>query len=129
MLWDTSSYVATILNKVDVVMSVGIAPHEKYKDRPQHVVVSAKLFFHKGKINATDINDCVNYAVIRDFIASWADRDHVDLIETLGDELIEKCFEDSRVEAVWIAIEKPDIFHDAESVGIEVYRTRADQDK
>lgn len=129
MLWDTQSYVATVLDDVDVVMSVGIADHEKYPDRPQHVVVSAKLFYHIEKMNIESIDDCVNYATIRDFIAGWSSRPHVDLIETLAEDLLDKCFEDKRVEAVWIKIKKPDIFHDVKSVGIEVYRKRNDHEK
>lgn len=129
MLWDTTSYVATVLEDVDVVMSVGIADHEKYPDRPQHVLVSAKLFYHAEKMNVESINDCVNYATIRDFIASWSKRDHVDLIETLAEELLDECFKDSRVEASWVKIKKPDIFHDAKYVGIEVYRKREDHEK
>lgn len=124
MLWSRQSYVETILEDIDVVMSIGICPHEKYPDRPQHVLVSVKLYQQIDRIEAKDIKDCINYAVIHDFVAGWRDRPHVDLLETLAEELAEKCLEDSRIDACWLSIRKPDIYHDTQSVGIQVYRTR-----
>ena len=126
MLWSQQSYVETVLEDIDVVMSIGICDHEKYPDHPQHVLVSVKLYQSLAKINAKSIDDCINYARIHDAVAAWRTRPHVDLLETLVDELIDVCLEDPRLDACWVSIKKPDIYHDTKYVGVQAYRTRAD---
>ena len=67
----------------------------------------------------------IDYDGIRDFLKGFPARPHTDLLETLLDEVVEKCFADNRVEACRVSILKLDIFNEAESAGVEVYRTRA----
>ena len=51
---------------------------------------------------------------------------HIELLETLGEMILEMCFEDDRILSVWMKLEKLDVFKDAESVGIEIVRDRTD---
>jgi 7,8-dihydroneopterin aldolase/epimerase/oxygenase len=62
---------------------------------------------------------------VRQYLQTFPSLPHVDLLEEIAEEIVAKCFEDSRVEACCVAVLKPDIFNEAEAAGIEVFRTRA----
>jgi dihydroneopterin aldolase len=46
------------------------------------------------------------------------------LLEPLAEELIQLCFKHPAVEAARVRLEKPDIFSEAQGVGIELYRRK-----
>ena len=49
---------------------------------------------------------------------------HTDLLETIAEEIVANCLADERVAACRVSVMKLDIFNEAESAGIEVFRTR-----
>ena len=51
-----------------------------------------------------------------------ASRDHVNLVETLAEDVAAMCLSDDRVRSARVRIEKLDILNDAESVGVEIER-------
>lgn len=124
---ENQSCITVFLDDIDVVMSIGICGHERAADFKQTVRVSVKLYQNKARLAVGGIEDCLDYSKIHDFVAAWADRDHVDLVETLAAELTDKCLEDKRVDACRVRISKPDIYQDTDAVGIEIYRKREDQ--
>ena len=67
----------------------------------------------------------IDYDPVRDFLKTFPSLPHTDLLETIVDEIVAKCFENDRVEACRVSVLKPDIFNEAAAAGIEVYRTRA----
>ena len=62
---------------------------------------------------------------IRDFLKQFPTRPHTELLETLLDEIVAKCFEDPRVDACRVSVMKLSIFNEVGAAGVEVYRTRA----
>lgn len=126
MLQGNQSCIITFVEDLEVVMSIGICDHERAAGFKQRVLVSVKLFRNQARLQAQNIEDCLNYAELHDYIAAWADRDHVDLLETLAEELVEKSLSDPRIDACWVRVAKPDIFEDSNAVGVEFYTKRED---
>ena len=66
----------------------------------------------------------MDYGVVADQIRAMVATGHVNLVETLAERIADICLSDIRVEAARIRVEKLDILPDAESVGVEIERTR-----
>ncbi len=66
----------------------------------------------------------IDYDRVRDHISGWRGRDHVELLETLVEELIGVCFALPPVEACRVRITKPHIFPEAAGAGVEIFRRR-----
>lgn len=124
-LWDSRcDYYRVALRDVVVEMQIGIAEWER--GATQRVVVNVDLFAHQGAHTGSDISSCINYDPIHEFIISqWPSRPHTDLLETLAEELIAVCFQDERVEAARVSLQKPDVYADAGAAEVEFYRVRA----
>jgi dihydroneopterin aldolase len=112
------------LNNVVVECRCGIHPWEKHPERPNRLSINVTMF---AKLNCRRIEQFgyIDYDHIRDFLKTFPGRPHTDLLETLLDEIIEKCFTDERVDACRVSILKLDIFNETEAAGVEAYRTRA----
>ncbi len=123
------SYLETFLDNVEIVMSIGITEAERAENGAQHVLVSAHMFEEKAKFNDTDITTCLDYHRVYQYLMTWENRPHTDLIETLAEELTAFIFEDSRVDACHVKVKKPDIYKNAACSGVAIYRTRKDHEK
>jgi dihydroneopterin aldolase len=49
-------------------------------------------------------------------------RGHINLVETLAEEVAAMCLQDRRVRSVRVRVEKLDVFPDVTSVGVEIER-------
>ncbi len=103
---------------------VGIYEHEKNK--PQRLIVGVDLTVREEREGHEDrLEKVVCYETVVRGIKKIASQGHVNLIETLAERIAQVCLEDWRVLAVRVCIEKPDVFDDCDSVGIEIERLRA----
>ncbi len=110
-----------IAKGISVDMFVGICDFE-YLNK-QTVVVNVTAW-GKPKFKAESINDCLDYSKVCSLVHSWTNREHVDLVETLLQELIEFVFQDPRIETVDIEVLKPDVIKHTDYVGVGAYITR-----
>ena len=101
----------------------GVHPWERHAERPNRLKITVEMYagLQPGPIGPSAV---INYDCIRDFLKTFPTLPHTDLLETIVDEIVAKCFEIERVEACRIAVLKPDIFSEVEAAGIEVFRTR-----
>ncbi len=106
---------------LEMIASVGVHAHEKIK--PQRIRVSIDLDVGPRAPDATDTVDTVlSYEnVVKDIRAIVA-TGHFHLIETLAEHIAAGCLTHDSVKTVTVKIEKPDIFPDAATVGIEIER-------
>jgi dihydroneopterin aldolase len=111
----------------DLVIEVAIGLHPWEQLRPQRLVVNVEAWAYVGRPYTHDDAEAIlDYDAIRDTIREdWPKRAHVKLLEPLAEELIQLCFKHRAVEAARVRLEKPDIFSEAQGVGIELYRRRA----
>jgi len=115
-------YTVTVRGLV-VMCSIGIRPEEQ--DRPQRVRVSVELTAPAGAIfPGDDRRRVINYEKIVAAIRALAAAGHIDLCEGLAERIADACFADPRVAHVRVAVEKLDVFPDAEGVGAILERNR-----
>ncbi len=103
--------------------SIGIRPEEQ--DILQRVRVSVELTAAEGAIfPGENRRRVINYEKIVTAIRVIADSGHIDLCEGFAERVADACFADPRVAHVRIAVEKLDVFPDAEGVGAILERAR-----
>lgn len=124
-LWDAGrGYQRVVLRDMIVEVRLGLHPWERHAERPQRIVVNVELFAHQDGPFSGGAESVLDYDPIRDAVRAWRGRDHVELIETLLEELVTLCFASKAVEACRVSIVKPDIFNETAGAGVEVYRLR-----
>ena len=125
--WDPNrSHVRVVLRDVEVQASVGLHPWERFRERPTRLIVNVEMLAAAaGPVDGGGAAGIIDYDRVRSFIVTWPARPHVDLLETLVEELVAECFKIEPVQACRVSVMKPDIFNDAAAVGVEVFRVRA----
>ena len=100
---------------------IGIHPHER--ELAQRVRFTVEIDAIESSAG-DDIAGVVSYEDIVIGIKRIIGAGHINLVETLAEEVAELCLGDSRVSAARIRIEKLDVFREAGSVGVEIERQR-----
>lgn len=117
------SYQCLALRGVTLQLRVGVYAAEKAA--PQPVTIDVELYRRAGRFTGTGLADCLDYdRVHRWLVETWPGRPHVELLETLAEELIGKCLEDARVEACRVVLRKPAAYGGVGVPEIEVLRRR-----
>jgi dihydroneopterin aldolase len=108
---------------VDVHMGI----HEHEKGRTQPVRINLVLYMRTDTAPATDsISEVFNYDRVRTGILDLIDGRHINLQETLVEEIARLCLDFAEVVAVRVSTEKTDIYPDTDGVGYELVRIRND---
>ncbi len=103
---------------------LGVYDHEKVA--PQRVIINLDLTVDEGtEPYEDDLRNVVCYATVVRQVEAIVRRGHVHLVETLAEMIAGACFEDPRVCAARVRIEKPDAIPQARSVGVEIERVRS----
>ena len=101
-------------------MGIGVDPSEI--GRRQAVVVHVRMEVDPA-LRAS--GTYVSYApVVEHLLALGASDRHVDLVEEVAEIAAAKALEDPGVVRVEVTVEKPDIFPEADAVGVTITRTR-----
>ena len=111
----------TILDGLEVMMRLGIHPHEV---APQRVVVSVEMtVVYPGPLGEDAIEEVLDYDFVRTGIRSLATERPFALQETLCEAIAGLCLADERVKRVKVRTVKADVYPDAR-VGCEIVRER-----
>jgi len=101
--------------------SIGVHHHEKHV--PQRVRVNLDLAVREGNLDlGDDIGNVVCYEAIVAGVRRITTAGHVNLVETLAEQVAAMCLSDPRIRTARVRIEKLDVFPDATSVGVEIER-------
>ena len=107
----------------DLLLPCSIGVHQHEKTKPQQIRINLDLAVKESTDALNDqIENVVNYEEIVIGVRALIARGHVNLVETLADDIATMCLEDLRVRSVRVQIEKLDVFEDATSVGVEIER-------
>lgn len=107
----------------DLVVPCSIGIHDHEKEAPQRVRLNLDLAVHEPADAIDDeYTNVVCYEKIADNVRELIGRGHVNLVETLAEEIASICLENIRVRSVRVRVEKLDIMADATSVGVEIER-------
>ncbi len=112
----------------DLSIDASIGFHDFEKQARQRVLVSVDLFLpiEQSTSPHDDVADVLDYDFIRESIVAIAQSRHFNLQETLIDEISALCLAQPRIQAVRVESQKPDVYPDCKTVGIEVFRWAKD---
>jgi dihydroneopterin aldolase len=112
------------LRNYEVQINIGV--HEFEKKGEQRVLINVDLFIPLAVSTPHEdrLHEVVDYDFIRDTIARRMAQGHIHLQETLCDDVAQAMLAHPKVRAVRVSTEKPDVYPDCESVGVEVFRIK-----
>jgi 7,8-dihydroneopterin aldolase/epimerase/oxygenase len=125
-IFDTLALECRRLFLRDHVVPVQIGAHDFEKGVTQRLVFNVELFvpFASSTPKADKLDEVVDYDFVREVIAQRISRGHIELQETLCDELVQLLLVHPQVRAVRLSTQKPDVYPDCAGVGVEVFRMK-----
>ena len=123
---DKHSIKRTVFIKDFIIKEIiGIHEHEKIKK--QKIKFNIVLNVDQSSIpDEKDIKSIVDYEKITNKLENLIKSKKYNFLESLAEDSFEEIFKDKRINSVTIKIEKPEAIKNAESVGVEVFKTRKD---
>ena len=104
---------------------IGIHDHEKIKK--QKIKFNIVIDVNQNTIpDEKDIRSIIDYEKIITKIENLTKSTQYNFLESLAEDSFKEIFEDKRINSVKIKIEKPDAIKNADSVGVEVFKSRSD---
>lgn len=104
-------------------LPVNIGVHAFEKQGAQRLLINVDLWV--ALADSTPENDrldeVVDYDFIRDAVAARVAQGHIELQETLADDLLATMLAHPKVRAARVSTEKPDVYPDCDAVGCEVF--------
>ena len=109
------------LRNYEVWINIGV--HEFEKKGEQRVLINVDLYvpLATSTPRADQLAEVLDYDFIRSTIATRMSKGHVHLQETLCDDVLALMLAHPNVRAARVSTEKPDVYPDCESVGVEVF--------
>ena len=107
---------------------IGVYPEEKGGRQPVRINISFEMrddgLDHPDGIGPDDVTRVVDYDGLTKQVRALIGRAHVQLVETLAEQIASLCLNDPRVLAARVCVEKLAVFADAASAGVEIDRSR-----
>jgi dihydroneopterin aldolase len=112
------------LKAFEINMNIGV--HDFEKQGAQRVIVNIDLYvpLQSNTPNKDELSEVVDYDFMRQTIADIIAPGHIQLQETLCDEIVKRMLAHPLVFATRVSTEKPDVYPDCEGVGVEVFRSK-----
>ena len=102
---------------------IGINDWER--KRAQNILINITMLTDTRPAAETDdIDDCINYSTMSKKIMAHAENASRLTVEALANDLARICLQEASVQRVIIRVEKPGAVRFAESVGVEIERSR-----
>jgi dihydroneopterin aldolase len=114
------------LRNVELQANIGI--HDFEKQGAQRILVNIDLFVPLADSTPSHdkIDEVLDYDFIHGAIRERVALGHINLQETLCDDLARVLLAHPLARAVRVSTEKPDVYPDCDAVGVEVFRIKAD---
>ena len=109
------------------VVHIHIGVHDFEKLGTQRVLFNVDLYVPMAQSTpvADELDEVVDYDFIRRSIIERVAQGHVQLQETLADDVLRLMLAHPRVRAARVSTEKPDVYPDCDAVGVEVFASKA----
>src|ERR1700744_2080251 len=110
---ENDDHVRVRLQNISVDVHCGLHPWERHPERPNRLLINVDLYapLRNGPMEPQGY---INYDRVRDFLKNLGTHPHIDLLETLVDEIVAECFRLDRVEACRVSVLKQTIFNETE---------------
>ena len=112
------------LSNYEVAVRIGV--HDFEKQGAQRLLINVDLWVGLAETTPQHdrLDEVVDYDFIRSTIAARVDQGHIELQETLCDDVVALLLDHPKVRAVKVSTRKPDVYPDCEAVGVEVFRMK-----
>ncbi len=95
------------------------------REKPQDILINITAFADTRPAAQTDkLEDCVNYRSLAKKVQAHAERAARFTVEALANDLAGLCLQEKGVLKVIVRVEKPGAVRFADSVGVEIERSR-----
>jgi FolB domain-containing protein len=102
---------------------IGIRDWER--KRIQDILINIILYTDtRQAAESDDINDCADYSTVSKKVLAHAETANRFTVEALANDLISLCLQEKNVVKAMVRVEKPGAVRFAESVGVEIERSR-----
>ncbi|EHR73065.1 dihydroneopterin aldolase [Burkholderiales bacterium JOSHI_001] len=107
-------------------LRVDIGVHDFEKRAPQRLHINVELYvpLAASTPQRDHISEVVDYDFVREVIHQRVARGHIELQETLADDLLRALLAHPGVRAARVSTEKPDVYPDCDAVGVEVFGSK-----
>jgi len=121
-----SSIKRTVFIKDFIIQEIiGIHEHEKIKIK--NIKYNIVVDVNQNTVpDEKDIKSIVDYEKITNKLENLVKNKKYNFLESLAEDSFKEIFEDKRINSVKIKIEKPEAIKNADSVGVEVFKSRSD---
>jgi dihydroneopterin aldolase len=110
-----------IIRDLRLDMLIGIHDHEKEKPQPVLLNIEAEIEPPSG---GDSIDGTVCYSTMIRKIQELAGRGHINLVETLAENIAGMLMQDARIRNILVRVEKTAVYNFAAAVGVEVRKSR-----
>jgi dihydroneopterin aldolase len=107
----------------EVLLDANIGIHDFERRGSQRLVINVDVFVPLAVSTPRHdrIGEVLDYDFVRLTIRRRIEQGHINLQETLVDDIAHALLAHPGVKAVRVASEKPDVYEDVEAVGVEVF--------
>jgi len=115
------------LRNYEVPVKIGVDDIEK--KGAQRLLVNIDLYIPLALSTPSrdQLDEVIDYNFMRETLVKRAEQGHINLQETLCDEVAHLLLAHPGVRAVRVSTEKPDVYADCESVGVEVFHIKQER--
>ena len=112
------------LRDYQVMSNIGV--HDFEKQGEQRVLFNVDLFIPLAASTPEqdELSEVVDYDFIRSTIEERVAQGHIQLQETLCDDIARALLMHPKVRGVQVSTRKPDVYPDCESVGVEIFHIK-----
>jgi dihydroneopterin aldolase len=115
------------LRGYEVSVRIGVNHREKHGPQRVRFHVDLYVLLAASTPRNDQLREVLDYDLIRDTIAERISRGHIHLLETLCDDAARALLAHPSVAAVRLSAEKPDVYPDCDSIGVEVFFAKTQQ--
>lgn len=107
-------------------INANIGVHEFEKRGTQNLLINVDIYVPLAQTTpkADDLSEVVDYDFIRSTIAQRIARGHIELQETLCDDIVKAMLAHPLVRAARVSTAKTDVYPDCDAVGVEVFKVK-----
>ena len=108
------------------VLDVHIGIHDFEQGAPQRMRFDVDLYvpYTQSDPSRDRIEDIVDYDFIRGVVRKRTAAGHINLQETLGDDILSALLAHPGVAAASVSTRKPDVYPDCDAVGVQTFRAK-----
>jgi dihydroneopterin aldolase len=107
---------------------IGVYPEEKGGRQPVRINIAYQMrddgLDYPDGIGPDVVSRVVDYGGLARRVRALVGQAHVELVETMAEQIAHLCLTDERVLSVRVSVEKLAVFADAASGGVEIERAR-----